>query len=105
MTFNGVRLSEKQMPEVYAQTVRAARILGMSHMPDVYISGEYMWDCMTFGTDKDSFVVIGTALAMNFRGDDLLFCWRGKWGVAVPGTLCGKQFCAFFSANKVRKKD
>jgi len=32
-TFNGVLLGEKQLPQIYGQAVRAARILGMSHMP------------------------------------------------------------------------
>ncbi len=73
VSFNGVQLSEKQMPHIFGQAIRAARILGMSHMPDVYLSGERAWDCLTFGTDKNSFVVIGSALAGNFQGVDMLF--------------------------------
>ena len=62
--FNGVLLSEKQLPQVYFQAVHAARILGMAYMPDVYVTGELMWDCRTYGSDKDSFVLMGLALAV-----------------------------------------
>ncbi len=72
-TFNGVRLSEKQMPEIYAQAVRAARILGMMHLPDIYVSGERPWDALTYGSDQNAFIVLGSALTSSFQGDDLLF--------------------------------
>ncbi|HRH45977.1 MAG TPA: M48 family metallopeptidase, partial [Pyrinomonadaceae bacterium] len=94
-TFNGVLLSDEQVPEVYNQAVKAARILGMSHMPDVYISGERSWDCVTFGTTKDSFVVIGSALASNFQGDDLLFLLAREMGHCRAGHSLWKTVIRF----------
>lgn len=96
VTFNGVLLSEKQMPHIYGQAVRAARILGMSHMPDVYLSGERPWDCLTFGTEKDSFVVIGSALAGNFQGVDMLFLLAREMGHSKAGHALWKTVIRFF---------
>ncbi|MGD9562955.1 MAG: M48 family metallopeptidase [Pyrinomonadaceae bacterium] len=96
VTFNGVRLSERQMPHVYGQAVRAARILGMSHMPDVYLSGERPWDMLTFGTDKDSFIVVGSALAGNFQGVDMLFLLAREMGHCKSGHALWKTVIRFF---------
>jgi Zn-dependent protease with chaperone function len=94
-TFNGVLLGEKQVPQVYEQAVKAARILGMSHMPDVYISGERSWECVTYGTTKDSFIVIGSALASNFQGDDLLFLLAREMGHCRAGHSLWKTVIRF----------
>lgn len=95
-TFNGVLLGEKQLPQIYGQAVRAARILGMSHMPDVYLSGERAWDCLTFGSDKDSFIVIGSALAGNFQGVDMLFLLAREMGHCRAGHALWKTVIRFF---------
>ena len=104
VTFNGVRLSERQMPEIYSQAVRAARILGMSHMPDVYLSGEQAWDCQTFGSDKDSFVVIGSALVGNFRGDEILFLLAREMGHCRAGHALWKTVIRFFLGEQGPRK-
>ncbi len=96
VTFNGIRLGERQMPHVYGQAVRAARILGMPHMPDVYVSGERPWDMLTFGTDKDSFVVIGSALAGNFQGVDMLYLLAREMGHCKSGHALWKTVIRFF---------
>ena len=95
-TFNGVLLGEKQLPHIYGQAVRAARILGMSNMPDVYLSGERSWDCLTFGSDKDSFIVIGSALAGNFQGADMLFLLAREMGHCRAGHALWKTVIRFF---------
>ena len=95
-TFNGVLLGEKQLPQIYGQAVRAARILGMSNMPDVYLSGERSWDCLTFGSDKDSFIVIGSALAGNFQGADMLFLLAREMGHCRAGHALWKTVIRFF---------
>lgn len=94
-TFNGVLLGEKQLPHIYGQAVRAARILGMSHMPDVYVSGERSWDCLTYGSDKDSFIIIGSALAGNFQGQDLLFLLAREMGHCRAGHALWKTVIKF----------
>lgn len=96
VTFNGIRLGEKQMPHIFGQAVRAARILGMSHMPDVYLSGDNPWDCLTFGTDNDSFIVIGSALAGNFQGVDMLFLLAREMGHCKAGHALWKTVIRFF---------
>ncbi|MGI8786824.1 MAG: M48 family metallopeptidase [Pyrinomonadaceae bacterium] len=95
-TFNSVLLSEKQLPQIYGAAVQAARILGMTNMPDVYISGERSWDCLTFGTDRDSFVVIGSALASNFQGADLFFLLAREMGHCRAGHALWKTVIRFF---------
>lgn len=96
VTFNGVLLSEKQMPHIFGQAVRAARILGMSHMPDVYLSGERPWDMLTFGSDNDSFIVVGSALAGNFQGVDMLFLLAREMGHSKAGHALWKTVIRFF---------
>ncbi len=96
VTFNGVLLGEKQMPHIYGQAVRAARILGMSHMPDVFLSGERPWDCLTFGSDRDSFIVLGSALAGNFQGVDMLYLLAREMGHCKAGHALWKTVIRFF---------
>lgn len=96
VAFNGVLLSEKQMPHIYGQAVRAARLLGMSHMPDVYISGDRAWDCLTYGTDRDSFIILGSALVGNFQGVDLLFMIAREMGHCRAGHALWKTVIRFF---------
>ena len=96
VSFNGVLLGEKQMPHIFGQAVRAARILGMSHMPDVYLSGERPWDCLTFGSEQDSFVVIGLAVAGNFQGVDMLFLLAREMGHCKAGHALWKTVIRFF---------
>ncbi len=99
-TFNAVRLSEKQLPDVYAQAVLAARVLGMSNMPDVYVSGEIMWDCRTFGSDTDAFVIIGTSLAANFHGAELLFLFAREMGHCRAGHALWKTVIKFLMGEQ-----
>ncbi|RMF24331.1 MAG: M48 family peptidase [Deltaproteobacteria bacterium] len=81
---NGVRLSEDQLPDVFALAVRAARILGLTHLPEIYVSGQNLWDTMTFGSETDAFVSLGSVLA-NLRGKDLLFVVAREMGHVRAG--------------------
>jgi Zn-dependent protease with chaperone function len=94
-TFNAIRLSEAQLPEVYSTAVHAARLLGMPYMPDVYISGDQMWDALIFGSDDNAFVVLGTALISNFRGEDLLFVLAREMGHCRAGHALWKTVIRF----------
>ncbi|MGE3465380.1 MAG: M48 family metallopeptidase [Pyrinomonadaceae bacterium] len=96
VSFNGIALSEKQMPHVFGQAVRAARILGMTHMPDVYLSGDRPWDCLTFGTDTKSFIVLGSAVAGNFQGVDMLYLLAREMGHCKAGHALWKTVIRFF---------
>ena len=104
VTFNGIRLSEKQLPQIYAQAVRAARVLGMSHMPDLYLSGERPWDMLTFGTDRDSFIVIGSAIAANFQGPDMYFLLARQLGHCKAGHSLWKTVIRFLLGEQGPQK-
>lgn len=103
-TFNGILLGEKQMPHIYSQAVKAARILGITHMPDVYLSGERPWDCLTFGTEKDSFIVIGSAIAGNFQSHDLFFLLAREMGHCQAGHALWKSVIRFLIGEQSQAK-
>lgn len=81
---NGVRLSERQVPDIYATAVDMARIVGLPRMPEIYVSGEQMWECKTLGTDSYAFIVIGSVLA-TLKGDDLAFLLAREMGRVRAG--------------------
>jgi hypothetical protein len=81
---NGIRLSERQMPDIFALAIKAARIVGLTHLPEIYISGQQMWDAVTMGSQTASFVALGSVLT-NFRGDDLLYLLAREMGHARAG--------------------
>jgi Zn-dependent protease with chaperone function len=98
-TFNGIRLGPNQLPNVWKLAVLAARILGMPHMPDVYVSGDHMWDTYTFGSDTSSFIVLGTAILTNFRDDDLLFMLAREMGHCRAGHALWKTVIRFIAGD------
>jgi Zn-dependent protease with chaperone function len=81
---NGVRLSEDQLPDIFNLAVKAARIVGLEHLPEIYISGQQMWDAVTMGSQTSSFIALGSVLT-NFRGDDLLYILGREMGHAKAG--------------------
>ena len=93
--FNGVRVSEVQLPAVHAHAVRAARLLGLTHLPEVYVSGDRVWDAGTYGTDQNAAIVIGTALLNSFRGDELMFILGREMGHCRVGHALWKTVGAF----------
>ena len=103
-TFNGVRLSEKQMPEIYALAVRAARLLGMTHLPDIYVSGERPWDALTYGSDQNAFIVLGSALTSSFQGDELLFILAREMGHCRAGHALWKTVIRFLVGEQGPKQ-
>ncbi|HEX4310333.1 MAG TPA: M48 family metallopeptidase [Acidobacteriaceae bacterium] len=101
-TFNGIRLGPRQMPDVWKQAILAARLLGLPSMPDVYLSGDHMWDAYTFGSDTSSFIVIGTSLVNNFKGDELLFVLAREMGHCRAGHALWKSVVRFLSGEQQR---
>ena len=93
--FNAVRLSDKQLPSVYANAVLAARILGMPVMPDVYVSGDRMWDSATYGSEQSAFVILGSALLTNYQGADQLFVIAREMGHCRAGHALWKTVIRF----------
>ena len=95
---NGLRLGERQLPDVFATAIRAARIMGLPYLPEIYVSGEQMWDATTLGTDGSAFIVLGSVLT-NFRGDDLLFILGREMGHVRAGHALWKTVMQFLSGR------
>ena len=103
-TFNAVRLADNQLPEIYQTAIRAARILGMPTMPDIYVSGDKMWEAVTYGSDRSAFVLIGTALINSYRGDDLLFMLAREMGHCRVGHALWKTVGMFLIGQQSQGK-
>jgi Zn-dependent protease with chaperone function len=98
-TFNGIRLGPKQFPDVWHRAVLAARLLGLPKMPDVYISGDSIWNTYTFGTENSAFIVLGTAILNNFQGDELLFVLAREMGHCRAGHALWKTVTRFLTGD------
>ena len=98
-TFNGIRLGPRQFPDVWHQAVLAARLLGLPKMPDVYISGDSMWNTYTFGTENSAFIVLGTAILNNFQNDELLFVLAREMGHCRAGHALWKTVTRFLTGD------
>lgn len=104
-TFNAVHVSEKQLPRIHEQSILAARILGLSNLPDVYVSGERMWDAATYGSDTNAFIVLGSALVTSFPGDDLLFLLAREMGHCRAGHALWKTVIRFLIGEQGPKSN
>jgi Zn-dependent protease with chaperone function len=98
-TFNGIRLGPRQFPDVWRLAVLAARLLGLPHMPDVYISGDQMWTTYTFGTETSAFIILGTAILNNFQNDELLFVLAREMGHCRAGHALWKTVTRFLTGD------
>jgi len=98
-TFNAIRLGPRQLPDVWNQAVLAARILGLPNMPDVYISGDQMWNTYTYGTENSSFIVLGTSHLINFANDELLFVLAREMGHCRAGHALWKTVTRFIAGD------
>lgn len=104
-TFNAVHVSENQLPRIHEQSILAARILNLPYLPDVYVSGERMWDAATYGSDTNSFVVLGSALVTSFPGDDLLFILAREMGHCRAGHALWKTVIRFLVGEQGPKSN
>lgn len=95
---NGLRLSEKQLPEIFHAAIRAARTMALRYLPEIYIAGDQMWDATTLGTDNGAFIVLGSVLT-NFKGDDLLFVLGREMGHVRAGHALWKTVMQFVSGR------
>ena len=102
-TFDAIQIGENQLPEIYEQAILAARILAMEHMPDIYVSGNPAWDATTYGSDTNAFIVIGSALLMNFKADELLFLFAREMGHCRAGHALWKTVLHFLLGSQSTK--
>ena len=98
-TYNGILIGPNQLPQVWKLAVLAARLLGVPYMPDVYVSGDSMWNTYTFGSDTSSFIVLGTAILTNFHDDDLLFVLAREMGHCRAGHALWKTVIRFIAGD------
>ncbi|MGI9484935.1 MAG: M48 family metallopeptidase [Geminicoccaceae bacterium] len=99
---NGIRLSERQMPDIFELAIHAARLLSLMHLPEIYISGEQMWDIYSLGGHEGSFVAIGSVL-INMRKEDLLFLLAREMGHIRAGHVYWKTAMQFLTGAKQRQ--
>jgi len=98
-TYNGILIGPNQLPNVWKLAVLAARLIGVPYMPDVYVSGDSMWNTYTFGSDTSSFIVLGTAILTNFHNDDLLFVLAREMGHCRAGHALWKTVIRFVAGE------
>ena len=97
-TVNGIRLGEQQFPDIFEQGIRAARIMGLRQMPELYISGEMLWDAMTLGSDEQAFIVLGSVLTY-FKGDELLYILGREMGHIRAGHVMWRTASKFLTGS------
>lgn len=97
-TVNGIRLSDQQFPDIFALGIRAARIMGLRQMPELYISGEMLWDAMTLGSDEQAFIVLGSVLTY-FKGDELLYILGREMGHIRAGHVMWRTASKFLTGS------
>ena len=98
-TYNGILLGPNQLPNVWKLAVLAARLIGVPYMPDVYVSGDSMWNTYTFGSDNSSFIVLGTAIITNFHEEELLFVLAREMGHCRAGHALWKTVIRFVAGD------
>lgn len=99
---NGVRLGPDQLPDIFYPAVRAARIMALPRMPEVYVSGEQMWDCMTLGGEHEAFIVIGSVLT-SIKGSDLDFLLGRQMGHVAAGHALWKSVMQFVTGRQANR--
>jgi len=98
-TVNGIRLGPDQLPDIFEPAVLAARIMGLQVMPEVYISGESMWEAQTLGSETSAFVCIGSVLS-NMKGKDLLYVLGREMGHCAAHHALWQTVLQFMSGKK-----
>lgn len=99
---NGIRLGPDQLPDVFLSAIKAARILGLPSLPELYISGEQMWDCLTLGSETQAFIVVGSIIS-NFKADDMLYILGREMGHIAAGHALWKTLMQFSSGRQQNK--
>lgn len=78
--FNSVEVNERQYARVFELAGIAARRIGFARVPDVYIEADRGHQSNTYGSERDSFVNIGTFLPKLLTDRELLFVLGHEFG-------------------------
>ncbi|EGF92514.1 peptidase M48, Ste24p [Asticcacaulis biprosthecium C19] len=99
---NGIRLGPDQMPDIFNQAVLAARIVGLAYLPELYVSGEQMWDCVTLGDENGAFIAIGSVL-LNFGPREMLYLLGREMGHVAAGHAMWNTVSRFMSGQSAQR--
>ena len=99
---NGIRLGPDQLPEIFNQAVLAARTLCLDYLPEIYISSEQMWDCVTLGDENGAFIVIGSVL-LNFGEQELLYVLGRELGHVAAGHALWNTVSRFMAGQSAQR--
>ena len=99
-TFNAILTNEKRYPRVYEVGCIAAQRLGIREQPSIYVELDRGFQSSTFGSEKDSFINIGSYIPRFLNDRELLFvlgheighlaCRHALW-TTVSMFLVGQQ--------------
>jgi len=78
--FNSVQATGKQYARVFELAMVAARRIGFSQVPAVYIEADRGYQSNTYGSEKDAFVNVGTFLPKLLNDRELLFVLGHEFG-------------------------
>ena len=67
---NGIKLSEKQLPEYYKQLLFVCEKLRIEHIPDFYLVAEPIPNAFSIG-ETDPIIMVTTRLMQNLTSEDL----------------------------------
>ena len=98
-TVNGIRLGMDQLPDIFEKGVLAARIMGLPVMPEIYVSGDAMWESSTLGSDTSAFITLGSVLT-NLKDDDLLYVLGREMGHCAAHHALWKTVLQFIGGKK-----
>jgi Zn-dependent protease with chaperone function len=82
-TFNCVPATETQYARVHRLAGLAARRLGVTRPPAVYVELDRVYDSATYGTEDDAFVNVGSYLPRVLNDRELLFILGHEMGHLV----------------------
>ncbi len=98
--FNSVQVTDKQYAKLAELAAIAARRVGFTHVPPVYIEADRGYQSNTYGSEADAFVNIGMFLPKLLADRELLFilghefghllCRHALW-TTVSMFLCGQS--------------
>ena len=78
--FNSVETTERQYARVHELARTAARRIGFTHVPSVYIEADRGYQSNTYGSERDAFVNVGTFLPKLLNDRELLFILGHEFG-------------------------
>ncbi len=90
---SGVRVSERQFPQINDMVRDGAYILDLPEIPEVFVTQNPIVNAMTLGSDKP-FIVINTGLVTCSTPRSSARSSGTSSGTCCPGTPCTGRCCS-----------